>query len=104
MNLEIVLYTDHKQGKLVAFQNDKKVGYLTYAMKNCSIVNITDLTLIKGYEQQNIEKELIDSIAELARNNRKQIIAESKFAKLLLEMDKSYQDVLNPKEINQVLA
>ncbi|MDD4532280.1 MAG: N-acetyltransferase [Bacilli bacterium] len=104
MNFEIILYTKENKGKLVAFKQNERVGYLTYAIEDKTIVHINNLKIKKGYEQKQIENELIDAIVELARNNRKQIIANNNFAKLLLEMNESYRDVLQPRDINRALA
>ncbi len=104
MELEIVLINSLTAGKLVASEENKNVGTLSYSIDDSSIVNIDDLEIEKGYEKRNIENELIDAIVELARSNRKIIVAKNSFAKLLLEMNDCYQDVLCVKKINQVIA
>lgn len=104
MELEIVLVNNRKSGDLIASYNDKNIGSLSYSIEGNSTVNINDLTVEKGYEKKDIEKELIDAIVELARNNRKIIVAKNTFAKLLLEMNESYKDVLSPRKIAQALA
>jgi len=104
MELEIVLINSLTEGKLVASEENKNVGVLSYSIDDSSTVNIDGLEIEKGYEKKNIENELIDAIVELARNNRKIIVAKNSFAKLLLEMNDCYQDVLCVKKINQVIA
>jgi predicted GNAT family acetyltransferase len=104
MELEIVLINSLTEGKLVASEENKNVGVLSYSIDDSSTVNIDGLEIEKGYEKKNIENELIDAIVELARNNRKIIVTKNSFAKLLLEMNDCYQDVLCVKKINQVIA
>jgi len=104
MELEIVLLNDLTQGKLVASYDSKNVGSLSYSLNGIKNVDINDLTITEGYEKQNIEIELVDALVELVRNNRKIINPKNSFAKLLLEMNDEYKDVLSVAKIKQVIA
>lgn len=92
--MEIQHRTEGSAGSFFITENGKQLGELIYSLSGNDTIIIEHTEVAEELRGKNAGKQLVDSCANYARLHHYRILPICAFAKVIMNRDAAYQDVL----------
>lgn len=81
-------------GYIEVFDQDFKVGEITFIYMDKQIINVNHTYVNPKYRGKGIAKKLIEKLVEMSRNNELKILASCPYVKAELSNSYKYNDLI----------
>lgn len=92
--MEILLKEEETRGAAIARMNDVVAGKMTYSIASSELIIIDHTEVNPSFKGQNVGKQMLNKIVEMAREKKIKIIPLCPFAASMFKKSVELNDVL----------